>query len=77
MDLSQVIARAHVSQADAAELTVGNDANLIGPGGVPIPAKVTQISPALDAASTTVEVWVQADNQDGKLQAGLEHSASR
>ena len=50
MDLSQVIARAHVSQAEAAELKVGNDANLIGPGGAPIPGKVTQISPALDAA---------------------------
>jgi multidrug efflux pump subunit AcrA (membrane-fusion protein) len=31
---------------------------------------VTQISPALDAANTTVEVWVEADNQDGKLRAG-------
>ena len=70
MDLSHVIARAHVSQPEAAELAVGNAANLIGPGGAPIPAKVTQISPALDATNTTVEVWVQADNQDGKLRPG-------
>ena len=70
MDLSQVIARAHVSQSDAAWLAVGNEANLIGPNGVPIPGKVTQISPALDAGGTTVEVWVQADNADGKLRAG-------
>ncbi|HXI31276.1 MAG TPA: efflux RND transporter periplasmic adaptor subunit, partial [Vicinamibacterales bacterium] len=70
MDLSQVIARAHVSPAEAAELKVGNDANLIGPGGAPIPGKVTQISPALDAANTTVEVWVQADNPDGALRPG-------
>jgi len=70
MDLSQVIARAHVSPAEAAELKVGNDANLIGPGGAPIPGKVTQISPALDAANTTVEVWVQADNRDGALRPG-------
>ena len=70
MDLSQVIARAHISQADAALLASGNDANLIGPDRVPIPGKVTQISPALDAGSTTVEVWVQAKNEDGKLRAG-------
>ena len=70
MDLSQVIARTHVSPAEAAELKVGNDANLIGPGGAPIPGKVTQISPALDAANTTVEVWVQADNRDGALRPG-------
>jgi HlyD family secretion protein len=70
MDLAQVIARTHVSQADAAELKVGDEASLIGPGGAPIAAKVTQISPALDAANTTVEVWVQADNRDGTLRPG-------
>ncbi len=70
MDLSQVIVRTHVSQAEAAELAMGDDANVIGPGGVPIAAKVTQISPALDATNTTVEVWVQADNQDRKLRPG-------
>jgi len=70
MDVSKIIARVHVSQSDAAELKVGNDANLIGPGGAEIAAKVTQISPALDATNTTVEVWVQADNPDGKLRPG-------
>ncbi|PYR43681.1 MAG: efflux RND transporter periplasmic adaptor subunit [Acidobacteria bacterium] len=70
MDLSQVIARTHVSPAEAAELKVGADANVIGVGGAPIPGKVTQISPALDAANTTVEVWVQADNKDGALRPG-------
>jgi HlyD family secretion protein len=70
MDVSRVIARTHVSQSEAAELAIGNDANLIGPGGAPIPAKVTQISPALDTGNTTVEVWVEADNRDGKLRAG-------
>ena len=64
MDVSQVIARAHVAPGEAAELKVGNDANIIGPDGAPIPGKVTLVSPALDAASTTVEVWVQAANAD-------------
>jgi multidrug efflux pump subunit AcrA (membrane-fusion protein) len=71
MDLSRVTARTHVSQAEAAELKVGDDANLIGPGGAPMPAKVTQVSPALDASNTTVEVWAEADNKDGTLRAGV------
>jgi multidrug efflux pump subunit AcrA (membrane-fusion protein) len=70
MDLSKVIARSHVSQSEAAELAVGDDARLIGPANVPVPAKVTQVSPALDPGNTTVEVWVEADNQDGKLRPG-------
>jgi HlyD family secretion protein len=70
MDVSQVIARTHVTAAEAAELKVGDEANLIGPGGAPIAGKVTVVSPALDATSTTVEVWVQADNPDGKLRPG-------
>src|SRR5947208_1359133 len=70
MDISQVIARTHIAQNEAAELKVGDAANLTGPGGAPIAGKVTQISPALDAANTTVEVWVQADNRDATLRPG-------
>jgi HlyD family secretion protein len=70
MDVSQVIARAHVAPTDAAELKVGNDANIIGPDGAPIAGKVTVVSPALDAVSTTVEVWVQAANTDRRLKPG-------
>jgi multidrug efflux pump subunit AcrA (membrane-fusion protein) len=70
MDNSRVIARTHVSQADALELAVGNDASIIGLNGVPVPAQITQVSAALDAANTTVEVWVEADNKDGKLRPG-------
>ena len=70
MDVSRVIARVHVPPSDASELAVGNAANLIGPGGVPIDAKITLINAALDPASSTVEVWVEADNADGKLRPG-------
>ena len=70
MDLSRVIARTHVSQADALEIMVGNDASIIGLNGVPSAAKVSQVSPALDQSNTTVEVWVEADNKDGSLRAG-------
>src|SRR5215831_11038895 len=34
MDVSRVIARTHVSQADASQLALGDAANLIGPDGV-------------------------------------------
>jgi len=70
MDLSRVIARTHVSQAEAQELAVGDDANILGLNGAPIAGKVTVVSPALDASSSTVEVWVEADNKDGKLRPG-------
>ena len=70
MDLSRVVARAHVAQTDAALLRVGNAASIIGPGNVPVDGKVTQISPALDPGSTTVEIWVEADNKDGRLKPG-------
>jgi multidrug efflux pump subunit AcrA (membrane-fusion protein) len=70
MDLSHVVARAHIAPAEAAELKVGDAANLIGPDNTPIAGEVTQISPALDPANTTVEVWVQADNPGDRLKPG-------
>ena len=63
MDFSQVIAKAHIPQPDAALLKLGDKATLTVPGrGEPIDGKMTVVSPALDPNSTTVEVWVQAKN---------------
>jgi HlyD family secretion protein len=71
MDVSQVIARAHVSQADAKELKVGDAANILpADGSAQVPGKVTVISPALDPTSTTVEVWVQSQNPGQRLKPG-------
>src|SRR5581483_1324559 len=70
MDISQVIAKTHLSPQDAALLKVGDPGNVIVPGAAPISGKVIQISPALDATSTTVEVWIQAPNPEGKLKPG-------
>jgi RND family efflux transporter MFP subunit len=71
MDLSQVIARAHIAQQEAAELKAGDPAKISVPGGTDdFPGKVTLVSPALDPNSTTVEVWVQAANPAGKLKPG-------
>jgi HlyD family secretion protein len=71
MDLSQVIARAHIAQQEAAELKAGDAAKISLPGqSEDFPGKVTLVSPALDPNSTTVEVWVQAANPGGKLKPG-------
>ena len=71
MDLSHVVAKAHIPQADAALLKVGDAATLSAPGlNSPTPAKVTVVSPALDPNSTTVEVWVEAANPHRQLRPG-------
>jgi HlyD family secretion protein len=70
MDISQVIARTHISPTEASELKVGNEANIIGPDNTPISAKVTQVSPALDGTNSTIEVWAQADNPGDHLKPG-------
>lgn len=71
MDTSRVIAKTHIPQPDAAVLKIGDKATLTVPGEEePIDGKVTVISPALDPNSTTVEVWVQAENRKHKLKPG-------
>lgn len=71
MDLSQVIAKAHVPQEEAALLKQGDAATLAVPGsGTEVPGKVTLVSPALDTDSTTVEIWVQAANPGQALKPG-------
>ncbi len=70
MDTSSVIARAHIPQAAAAALKVGDAATIAAPGDMQVKGKVTMVSPALDPNSTTVEVWVAAPNPDGRLRPG-------
>src|SRR6266480_5284955 len=71
MDISQVIAKAHIPQPEAALLKVGDKATITVPGeSEPVDAKVTVVSPALDPNSTTVEVWVQAKNPAQRLKPG-------
>jgi len=71
MDISQVIARAHIPQQDAALLKLGDKATITAPGEEqPTDGTITVISPALDPNSTTVEVWVQAKNAEQRLKPG-------
>jgi HlyD family secretion protein len=71
MNLSQMIARAHIPQEQAALLKRGDEASIKVAGtDEAVKGKVTLVSPAVDPGSTTVEVWVQAPNPEGALKAG-------
>lgn len=70
MNLSQVVARAHVSQQEAALMKAGDPANVTVSQVPEAHGKVTLVSPALDPSSTTVEVWVQVPNPQGLLKPG-------
>ena len=77
MNLSQMIAKVHIPQTQAALLKKGDEATLKVPGAdEDIKGKVVMVSPALDPGSTTVEVWVQAANPEGVLRAGSSVSIS-
>jgi HlyD family secretion protein len=69
VDIHQIVARANLPVKEVAAIKVGVPARLKGPDG-DIPGKVTVVSPAVDPNTTTVEVWVQADNPGEKLKPG-------
>ena len=72
MNLSRLIAKAHIAQAQAAMLKVGDPAELKPPGiEAPIKGHVSLVSPALDPGSTTVEVWVEANKPNPALKPGV------
>jgi multidrug efflux pump subunit AcrA (membrane-fusion protein) len=71
MDISSVIAKAHIPQDDAAALKVGDKGSITVPGITePINGKVTVVSPALDPNSTTVEIWFEVKNPKHELKPG-------
>ena len=72
MNLSRLIGKAHIPQAEAAQLKVGNPAEITTAGvDEPVKARVSLVSPALDPGSTTVEVWVEARKPDPALRPGM------
>jgi HlyD family secretion protein len=71
VNVSRVIARANVPVSQAAVLKVGDSATIAQTeSGIELNGKVTVVSPAVDPNSTTVEVWVEADNPGEKLKPG-------
>ena len=71
MDTSSLLAKTHLAQSVVQQMKVGDEAKIQVPGMTdPVSAKVSLISPALDPGSTTVEVWLKADNKAAKLKVG-------
>ena len=71
MDISTVIAKAHIPQTDAAFLRVGDKGTMTVPGiDTPMEGKITVVSPALDPNSTTVEIWFESKNAKQALKPG-------
>jgi len=72
VDISRVVARANVPQAEAGLLKVGNPATVkLTAGELEIDGKVTVVSPATDPSSTTVQVWVQSANPGEQFKPGM------
>jgi HlyD family secretion protein len=71
MDVSAVVARINMSQAQAKNVKVGDAATLApADGSEEVAGTVTIVSPAVDPNTTTVQVWVEAKNPDQRLRAG-------
>jgi HlyD family secretion protein len=72
MNTSRLIAKAHVSQAQAVGLKKGAEAEIkIAGQDDAIPAKLSLVSPALDPGSTTIEVWVETAKPPDSLRPGM------
>jgi HlyD family secretion protein len=69
MDISRVVARLHLPPEQAHWLRVGDRAS-VSEGQEAVAGKVILVSPALDPESTTVQVWVEVPNPQGKLLVG-------
>lgn len=71
MDTSVVLAKTHLPQRQVQQLKIGATGEVTVPGSEkPYPGTISLISPALDAGSTTVEVWLRVENKAGDLKPG-------
>jgi HlyD family secretion protein len=71
MDVSSIVARVNLAQDQAKNIKVGDAATLTpADGSAAVTGKVTIASPAVDPNSTTLQVWVEADNPGERLRAG-------
>jgi len=71
VDISHVIARVNVPIAQASSLRVGMPATLsFTDNPETLEGKVTVVSPASDANSTTVQVWIDAANPNERFKPG-------
>jgi len=72
MDVSSLVAKAHLPQSEAAQLKVGDVAQIkVAEVDEPVAGRVSLVSPALDPGSTTVEVWVETRKASPSLKPGM------
>jgi len=72
MDMSKLIAKAHIAQSQVASFRIGNPATLkISGVDEPVKGRLSLISPALDPGSTTIEVWVEVSKPLSQLKPGM------
>ncbi len=77
MDVSRVVARVNVPQADASFVKVGQTAIITQTNNAEqIEGKVTVVSPSTDPNTTTVQVWIQIVNTGERLKPGTTVQAS-
>ena len=71
VDIARVVARVDVPQSEASAVKIGQTATLTQPGSQDaVEGKVTVVSPAADQNTTTVQIWIQADNPGERLKPG-------
>jgi HlyD family secretion protein len=71
MDVSALVAKAHIPQVDAAQLKIGDAAEIKVEGEEPVASRVSLVSPALDPGSTTIEVWVETRKPSAYIKPGM------
>jgi HlyD family secretion protein len=71
MDISRIIARVNIPETDASAVKVGQSVVITqGNSSEEIEGKVKVVSPAADANTTTVQVWVDIPNPGERLKPG-------
>jgi multidrug efflux pump subunit AcrA (membrane-fusion protein) len=77
MDTSRVVARVNVPQSQSTAVKVGQTATLTQTGSTEtLQGRVTVVSPATDANTTTVQVWITAPNPGDRFKPGAAVHAS-
>jgi multidrug efflux pump subunit AcrA (membrane-fusion protein) len=71
MDISKVVARVNIPQSQAVTVKLGQPASMTQVDtDLKVDGKVIVVSPATDPNSTTIQVWIQAENPGDRLKPG-------
>ncbi len=69
VNISRVVARANIPLKQMTAIRSGMPATITGAEGI-LNGRVTVVSPAVDPSTTTVEVWVEAENPGERMRPG-------